>query len=73
MRGPGRACGARVGVPAPEHKQGVRAEPDDDLRADGVARPAGGEYGVSWVADESARVRVSTGIREVGMLLLMSV
>src|SRR5450755_2677257 len=32
-----------VRVPAPEEKQGVRADRDDDVRADGVARPAGGD------------------------------
>ena len=42
-RGPGRARGPRVRVAAPEVKQGVRADRDDDVGADRVARPAGGD------------------------------
>jgi hypothetical protein len=42
--GPWTAPRRGVRVPAPEEKQGVRADRDDDVRADGVARPAGGEY-----------------------------
>ena len=38
--GPRTALRRRVRVPAPEEKQGVRADRDDDVRADGVARPA---------------------------------
>ena len=37
----------RVPVPSPEEKQGVQADRDDDVRADGVARPAGGEEHVA--------------------------
>ena len=39
---PGRGSG-RVRVPAPEGKQGIRPDIDDRDRADGVARPAGGD------------------------------
>jgi hypothetical protein len=42
--GPRTGPRRRVRVSAPEQEQGVRADRDDDIRADGVARPAGGEY-----------------------------
>ena len=40
--GPLTGLRRRVRVPAPEEKQGVRADRDDDVRAEGVARPGGG-------------------------------
>jgi hypothetical protein len=41
--GPWTALRRQVRVLAPEETQGVRADRDDDVRAYGVARPAGGE------------------------------
>jgi hypothetical protein len=45
----------RVRVPAPEEKQGVRASLDDDVRGDGLARPAGGEERVAAVIGHDTR------------------
>src|SRR5450755_4899503 len=45
--GPWTAPRRGVRVLAPEEKQGVRADRDDDVRADGVARLAGGDKRVS--------------------------
>ena len=42
--GPRTGLRRRVRVPALEAKQGVRADRDDDVPADGVGRPAGGEH-----------------------------
>lgn len=41
--GPWTCLRRRVRVPALETKQGVRADRDDHVPADGVGRPAGGE------------------------------
>ena len=53
----GRRTGLRrrVRVPAPEEKQGVRASLDDDVRGDGLARPASGEERVAAVIGHDTR------------------
>ncbi len=43
-RGVGRARGALSAYPRRDQKQGVRVDRADDVRADGVPRPAGGEF-----------------------------
>lgn len=41
--GPWTGLRRRVRVPVPQEEQGIRANGNDDIRADGVARSAGAE------------------------------
>jgi hypothetical protein len=54
--GPRTGLRRRVSVPAPESKEGDRADRDGDVRVDSVAKPAGGEdqvHGRPTVASQS--------------------
>ena len=61
----GRPTGLRrrLGVSAPDEKQGVRAHRDDDVRADGGARRAAGDEHVSREGRSDTRIRVGAGYR----------
>ena len=48
-------------MPAPDEKQVVRVECDDDVRADGVASPAGGEERVRADVDQETSRGVKAG------------
>ena len=66
----GRRTGPRhrVGVPAPQEKQGLRGDSDDSVQAAQVVRPAGGETRGSWLARGVPCLDVQTGIRRCGFV-----